>query len=141
MSEFQRAKQALRNLEFKLGLTVEKLQDMEDSTSTRKLTDDEHMEYSSFQWILDKLQDVLYEIEYLNKPIVAEGTLYKNEADRYEMNDNYYFTSGSPIEIYIHDSYEERNVWHKSRVEHNGDDYYVVGYKGSIDGLRARVRT
>jgi hypothetical protein len=140
MKEFQRAKQAVGDIEYQLKQTVKALQDMEDGTSRSELNDNELMQYYAFWRIKNKLEDALAEIEYLKKPVVAEGTLYKNEQGRYEIDHLHYFTSGSPIEIYIYDDFEERYYWYKSRVEHKDGDYYVVGYDGPLEGLKARIR-
>lgn len=140
MNEFQRAKQVVGDIEYQLKQTVKALQDMEDGTSRSELNDNELMQYYAFRNIKDKLEDALAEIEYLKKPVVAEGVLRKNEQGRYEIDREHYFTSGSLIEIYIYDDFEKRHYWHKSRVEHKDGDYYVVGYDQPLEGLRARVR-
>lgn len=139
MTEFSKAKDAVRSLEYKLSQVVEALYDMEDSTSPTKLNDEEILEYNSLRSIQNKLEDALYEIKYLKKPVRAEGGLYKNTNDRYEIGDHE-LTSGHPVEIYIYDSWSEKNAWYKSRIEHNGEDYYAVGYDGPLDGLKARIR-
>ena len=40
------------------------------------------------------------------------------------------------------DEYHEVPYWTRTIVEHNGEDYYLVGYKDfPMDGLRIRVRS
>lgn len=50
------------------------------------------------------------------------------------------FIACAPIEIYIHNDFEGRDYWHRSRMEAIDGEYYVVGYKGSLEGMRARIR-
>lgn len=79
-------------------------------------------------------------ISYLQRPIAGEYTLHKNSGGRYECSAHEY-TSGNGIEFYFYDQYEERFTWAASRVEHDGNDYYIVGYKDlSLEGLRVRRR-
>jgi hypothetical protein len=64
---------------------------------------------------------------------MKEGYLRKNDVGRYELATGYYFTSGEPIEVFVD------GKWHKTRIEHNGRDYYAVGFEGmKLDGVRAR---
>lgn len=62
-----------------------------------------------------------------------EGRLQKNERGRYELDENTQFTCGSGIELKICDT------WVKTRIEHDGSDYYAVGLRGmKLDGMTAR---
>ena len=91
--------------------------------------------------IMEKLDDAKRRIDYLNKTVKYTGKLHKNESGRYELENGHYYTSGSSIEVLISDDYHEAEYWAKTRVEHNCEDYYLVGYKNiSLDGLIARVR-
>ncbi len=39
------------------------------------------------------------------------------------------------------DEYHDVPYWGRTVIEHNGEDYYLVGYKGlSMKGLTVRVR-
>lgn len=71
--------------------------------------------------------------------MAIEGYLIKNgTTGRYEIEGkDRYFTSGSPLEVW--NGYEER--WVRSRVEHNGKDYYIVdvGHDEYIGGLLVRT--
>lgn len=67
-----------------------------------------------------------------------EGTLRHNSSGRYELEDEYYFTSGEPIEIFVNDT------WLKGRIEysHDHEDYYFLGEHGNIynlTGMKARI--
>lgn len=80
-------------------------------------------------------------IESLDKRIVTEGYLYKNINGRYEIDPNHYFTSGSPIEVLAYDDFHELNIWIRTRIEHNGEDYYAVALPDiPLNNLNARVR-
>lgn len=88
---------------------------------------------------LDKAKDT---IDYLNKNIVYTGKLRKNSRDRYETIDGKYeFTSGNSIEVLVDDGFHDCPYWAYTRVEHDGNNYYLVGYKEtSLEELRIRKR-
>lgn len=90
--------------------------------------------------ILYKIEDINNKIDYLYKPIILEGKILKNESGRYQV-ENYEYNSGDIIEALVYDSNYEDERWIKTSVEHDGKDYYLVGYKGiNMDGLLVRVR-
>lgn len=99
------------------------------------------------RFLLEELREIMGELEnasrglsYLARPITGEYTLHKNSGGRYECSAHEY-SSGNGIEFYYFDEYEERYSWAASRVEHDGNDYYIVGHKGlSLEGLRVRRR-
>lgn len=93
-----------------------------------------------YREIMDSLDQVNRALNYLKRPIKGIYQLHKNSRDRYEC-DCKEFTSGNSIEAYIFDEFEERFEWIASRVEHNGHDYYIVGFPETpLEGLRIRVR-
>lgn len=68
------------------------------------------------------------------------GILTHNQQGRYCLQDNYYFTSGDPIEIYYDD------MWLIGRMEYSQkyQDYYFLNedegiYIYSISDLNARI--
>ena len=67
--------------------------------------------------------------------------LHRNESRRYETDGGHYYTCGSPIEALVEDGYRDVPYWVRTTLEHNGKDYFLVGY-GSVemDGLTVRVR-
>ncbi|MFF5401166.1 DUF5348 domain-containing protein [Peribacillus butanolivorans] len=87
--------------------------------------------------IMDKLSDVSNLLEWVNKPIVVQGQLIKNFSGRYEIEDTE-LSSGYPLDFYD----QEDEQWYKSRVEHNGSDYYIVGLgrEKNINGVLVRIR-
>ena len=102
--------------------------------------------------ILERLEYVHDRIHYIDRPVEYSGSLTKNSSGRYELPNGTYFTCGSSIECLIDDSYHEHlnkvndeyeNVpyWYKTSVEHDGNDYYLVGRKDiPLQGLTVRVR-
>jgi len=92
--------------------------------------------------VLSMLDDVMIKLDYLNKPILFEGYLKKNKNRRYELN-GIEFTCGNIIEalIYDDDFYDGKECWVRSRIEHNGKDYYIISSADEkIDNLKIRVR-
>lgn len=93
-----------------------------------------------FNKIFSLMCDLHYEIEYLKLPVRSDGFLVKNNRGRYELND-FELTSGCALEIKIYDDFHECEKWVKTRLEHNGTDYYFVGYKDySVSNRHARIR-
>ncbi|QSX05451.1 DUF5348 domain-containing protein [Sedimentibacter sp. zth1] len=91
-------------------------------------------------YILEKLDDVKHTLDYINKNVKSEGCLMKNSNDRYELN-NFEFHCGYSIEALIYDSDIEKDCWVHSRIEHDGERYYLVGHNDLVlDGVRARIR-
>lgn len=107
-------------------------------------TPDERLCRNEIYRILEKLDLQKDKISYLNKQIIVEGTLHKNENNYYELVSasgevERVYHCGDKIEALVPD--DEEYTWVISRVEHNGADYYIVGdSKVSMQGLRARLR-
>ena len=93
------------------------------------------------QGIVEKLADVHSQLNYLARPIKYTGRLFKNHEGRYQTKQGDYWTSGKIIEVLVFDEGLETYRWTKTRMEHDGDDYYLVYFKGiPMDGLQVRVR-
>lgn len=91
--------------------------------------------------IMDKLADVGDKLSYLSWPVVETGRLRKNEVGKYETAHGHYYSCGSRIEALVSDDYHESPYWARTRVEHDGTDYYLVGHRDvSLNGLTVRVR-
>ena len=96
--------------------------------------------WDEMKHIMDRLNGIRCDVEYLNKRIVATGKLRKNSNGRYEACGRE-FSSGSLIEALINDGYYDGPRWEVSRIEHNGEDYYLYGHKGiKLSGLEIRIR-
>ncbi len=94
----------------------------------------------------DELRDVMAHInaaakrlDYLSRPIKGEYTIHQNSSGRFECEAKEY-TCGSKIEYYTRDDFDEKHKWFLSRVEHNGDQYFIVGSDVTLEGLRVRIR-
>ncbi len=105
---------------------------------------------NEYRDILYKLSDIEYSLDYLSRPVEYTDTLVMNELGRYCTKNGYRtYTSGSGIEFEYREEiynsekedWEEVATWRTSRVEHNGERYYIVGYSSvGLDGLKVRVR-
>ena len=92
--------------------------------------------------ITDKLADVEEYISYLTRPITEVSILRKGTAGKYRTAKGHYYDCHSNIEALVTDEYHEVPYWTRTIVEHNGEDYYLVGYKNlPMNGLRVRVRS
>lgn len=68
------------------------------------------------------------------------GQIYINESDRLQV-DNREITSGDTLEVLIVNGLDNSVKWIDTRVEHNGEGYYLTGLLGySIIGLFARLK-
>ena len=91
--------------------------------------------------ITDQLADVQEYISYLTRPITEVSRLRKGTSGKYRTAKGHFYDCRSTIEVLVTDEYHEVPYWTRTVVEHNGEDYYLVGYKGlPMDGLTVRVR-
>ena len=98
--------------------------------------------WEELRGITDRLADVQDFISYLARPIVEESRLRKGIAGKYRTAKGHYYDCGSIIEALALDEYHEVPYWTRTTVEHNGTDYYLVGYRDvPMKGLRVRVRS
>lgn len=110
---------------------------------------DDLMIIDEYKQLLSKLSDVQYAIDYLSKPVKYEDRLTLRTDGRYgTINGTTYYTSGSRIEFLTSEEVMDSDgqfvdvpAWRISRIEHNGTDYYIVGYSDvKLHGLKVRVR-
>ena len=102
-----------------------------------KITDPDELQ------LLDEYQTVmrhLCDIYYQQREIIGEGVLSFNAQGYYE--DKYHeYHCGDGIEYYFYDDWDEKYKWRTSRIEHNGNRYYIVGNPNvELNGLRVRHR-
>lgn len=91
--------------------------------------------------IMDKLADAEDRMTYMCWPIVETSHLHKNEIGKYETAHGHYYCCGSRIEALVSDDYHDAPYWTRTRVEHDGTDYYLVGHRNiPLNGLTVRVR-
>ncbi len=99
-------------------------------------------------FLLEELQAVMKSLDeaggrlrYLALPVREVSRLHRNESGRFETDGGHYYTCGSPIEALVQDGYHEVPYWVRSRLEHDGSEYYLVGHSDvDLDGLTVRVR-
>ncbi|MCM3692198.1 DUF5348 domain-containing protein [Neobacillus niacini] len=104
---------------------------------------DERFKDDMARTIVYKLDEVNRLLKWMEKPVLAEGNLFKRSDGKYEIEGaDIYFTSGSPLDVWHYDEFDERYVWTRSVVEHNGEDYYIkaLGRETSIEGVKVRAR-
>ncbi len=90
--------------------------------------------------ILKKINDVNKTVQYLNAQIKVSGRLHRNSYGRFEVN-GYEFHCGDGIEALMVDPYDGESRWVASRIEHDMNDFYIVGYKDvKLEDLYVRVR-
>lgn len=101
---------------------------------------------SEYQRILELLGEAQGRLEYLQRPTGGLLPLHKNERGRYETTEREYTSGGGieylqDVEIYSDGEPETVKEWRRSRVEHDGKDYYIVGERQTpLDGLIVRER-
>ena len=91
--------------------------------------------------IMRKLADAGCSIEYILRPVREVSSLHQNEDGEYVTGQGYRYRSGSLIEVLLQDGSQEFPCWVLTKVEHDGEDYYLVGYEDTaMEGLNVRVR-
>ena len=87
------------------------------------------------------MADVQEWISYLTLPITEVSILRKGINGKYRTAHGHYYDCRSYIEALVTDEYHDVPYWTRAVVEHNGEDYYLVGYKDiPMQGLKVRVR-
>lgn len=105
-------------------------------------TDSEQLfQLDELRCIIEKLADVEDVLHYLSLPIQEVSQLRKNSFGQYKTRGGQVFYCGNRIEALISDDYHDVPYWSRTRVEHDGTNYYLVGHRGvSLDGLTIRTR-
>lgn len=102
---------------------------------------EETLLYEELCQVMDSLSEAQNRIDYLSRPIKETSRLHMNESGIYETARGHSYTSGSNIEALIFDKYYNASRWALTRVEHDGEDYYLVGYRDeAMHGITVRVR-
>lgn len=110
---------------------------------------DDLMALDELRNLFRKLDDISHTINYLNRPIKEEGFLHKNRNGKYEIN-GHELSCSCGIEYLATDDwhfkydeegrYVETPFWCTSRIEHDGEDYYIVDADVELEGLKVRIR-
>lgn len=141
------------NKQIKTVLDVSKFREYDDLSA---LDDWKNIKNADDMQLLEEYREILYKLDeiqccmdYLEKPVCETDRIYRSESGRYETDKGYSYTSGSSIEfLRTQETYnsntgtwENTEIWTSSRVEHNGTDYYIVGYPDvKMQGLKVRFR-
>lgn len=138
----------IRDLQTELNILNKKLVDIIKQSKFNEYDDLSGLEYDFESpedlLLVDELRSVMYKLDeasstisYLDVPIKRKGILTKGYNGRYSY-DGRELTCGDCIEALI--PFEDGYKWICSRIEHDGSDYYLVGYKVSLNGLCVRER-
>lgn len=101
---------------------------------------------NEYRRILEHMNDLVREIEYLERPITYTGKLRLNANNYYVLMDESgqqlrEYHCGDSIEALVYDNFDEQERWTISRMEHDNEHYYMYGYKKTeLNGLTVRVR-
>jgi hypothetical protein len=139
-NEFKQLLDLAKELAPKLARFSEVYEEVERVTlPSEELTMEERYQLNVLLRVGEKLDDASYSLNNMLKPVQVSGTLEKNyETGRYEV-DGISLSSGYPVEYLS----ELDKCYIPSRLEHNGDDYYIValGREEDIDGVRVRIKS
>lgn len=123
-----------------LSVTVQQVNRCLENIEPSVLSADERLTYHLLYRVTENLEAALYDLSYLNGKVTAQGRLYKNSSGRYAIDEDHYFTCGEISEILVNEE-EDGGYWVRTRIEHNGDDYYAIARpKINLQGTMARVR-
>ena len=96
---------------------------------------------------LEKLDRVNSGLSYLSQPIAVQGQLHRGSNGRYsvegrELSSGYGLEILAPTEVTTKSGdWRAGFKWVATRMEHNGEDYYIVGYRDlPLEGLTVRIR-
>lgn len=102
---------------------------------------DQLFQLKELQVIMRKLADIGGSIEYLFRPVKETGILHRDENGEYRTEKGYCYCNGNLIEVLLQDGSHEVPCWVQTKVEYDGEDYYLAGYEEiPMEGLKVRVR-
>lgn len=102
---------------------------------------DQLFQLKELQVIMRKLADIGGSIEYLFRPVQETSILHRNENGEYRTEKGHYYHGGNLIEVLLQDGSHEVPCWVQTKVEYDGEDYYLAGYEEiAMEGLEVRVR-
>ncbi len=102
---------------------------------------DQMFQLREMRKIMRKLADIGSSIEYLFRPVRETGILHRDENGEYRTEKGYCYRRGSLIEALLQEDSHEAPCWVQTKVEHDGEDYYLMGYEDiPMEGLNVRVR-
>ena len=95
--------------------------------------------WNELQGIMNSLADAQAGVDYLSRPVQAEGVLRMGKNDRYCLKGTE-LPCGSRVEILVEDDYHDVPYWCLGRLEHDGGYYFTGARKMRLQGAKARIR-
>lgn len=95
--------------------------------------------WDELQGIMDSLADAQAKIDYLSRPIRAEGVLRMGKNERYCLKGTE-LLCGSHVEILVEDNCHDVPYWCFGRLEHDNGYYFTGARKMRLQGAKARIR-
>ncbi len=132
--EFERLREVISKLMVSTG--YDKDEDLTNVTYDSSSPDD-LQRIEKYREMLYKMTGILGDLNYLKRPVLFEDKLILRLGGRYgTINGEAYYTSGSQIEFLNYEDLKEEEsapIWRTSRVEHDGNGYYIVGFNSNND--------
>lgn len=99
--------------------------------------------YDKIELLLQPLEELHTELRHIRRGTYREYTLSRFPNGRYgyidEKGDIHTFSRGDPVDARI-PSAEGHDKWVSTSMEHNGSDYYLLGYRHlSLYGLKVKA--
>lgn len=131
----------IQKLNNELESILKSVGDYCDNVDYNHADPEESFFHDQLVFLTSRLEEVQNRLDYLNKPVVAQGFLKHNDHKRYSLPTGDYLTSGSVCELLVTD--EDGQRWVYTRIEHNGTDYYAgaLGKDVSLNGMIVRIRS
>ncbi|MFS0876830.1 DUF5348 domain-containing protein [Solibacillus isronensis] len=132
----------LKKLQYKMDMFIKRVGDTELENVESENNIEEALIRSQLATMVDKLDDVVRALKYLELEVVETGTLELNESDRLALPSGFYYTSGNTIEIKYFDTGWNKDEWLITSIEHTDGHYYAtaLGRDIRIEGYTARRR-
>jgi hypothetical protein len=127
--------------EYQIKRLLTDTRDLMENINVFNLNADAVQKYHILYKAMEGLEEAYSSIVDLNRRVLIEGHLLKNERGRYELCGRE-FTSGSLIDVWCEDpDMKDGGYYISSRIEHRGDNYYCVDMPYiKLEGLKARYR-
>lgn len=116
-----------------------------DALIPNRADPDEMFLFNELRDLMDPLYRLHQELTYLLAPCSEVHILKQYPDGRYgydirPFEDGRTFSCGSPLEALLYDD-DGNPRWVSSRIEHDGTDYYLYGYRNiPLNGLSVRER-
>lgn len=131
----------IQKLNNELESILKSVGDYCDNVDYNRADPEESFFHDQLMFLTGCLEEVQNRLDYLNKPVAAQGFLKHNDHKRYTLPTGDYLTSGSVCELLVTD--EDGQRWTYTIIDHDGTDYYAtaLGKNVSINGMMARIRS